>query len=170
MALVKCKECGAEVSTKAASCPNCGGPIKPKAKVGCLGAIGLIVVAFILAAVITESINPTKPPPVAAPEQEAQKKQEQARGARVVGAGVVLRESLRNPDSVVWESIRANDDASIICFEYRAQNGFGGMNRGSMAFINNTPSQSVQIWNKNCVQPLGGVANAEGMIKALSRN
>ena len=27
MALIKCKECGKEVSDKAASCPNCGAPI-----------------------------------------------------------------------------------------------------------------------------------------------
>lgn len=28
MALIKCSECGKEVSDKAASCPNCGAPIK----------------------------------------------------------------------------------------------------------------------------------------------
>lgn len=28
MALIKCSECGREVSDKAASCPNCGAPIK----------------------------------------------------------------------------------------------------------------------------------------------
>ena len=27
MALIKCEECGKEVSNKAASCPNCGAPI-----------------------------------------------------------------------------------------------------------------------------------------------
>ena len=30
MALVKCKECGQEVSQKASSCPKCGAPIKKK--------------------------------------------------------------------------------------------------------------------------------------------
>ena len=30
MALVKCKECGHEVSKKAKRCPNCGGPPPPK--------------------------------------------------------------------------------------------------------------------------------------------
>lgn len=28
MALIKCSECGKEVSDKASSCPNCGAPIK----------------------------------------------------------------------------------------------------------------------------------------------
>lgn len=27
MALIKCEDCGKEVSDKAASCPNCGAPI-----------------------------------------------------------------------------------------------------------------------------------------------
>jgi len=30
MALVKCKECGQEVSQKAGSCPKCGAPIEKK--------------------------------------------------------------------------------------------------------------------------------------------
>lgn len=44
MALIKCKECGREISTEAATCPGCGAPIKiiPAKKaesenVGCLG-------------------------------------------------------------------------------------------------------------------------------------
>jgi hypothetical protein len=49
MALVKCKECGKDVSEKAESCPNCGAPVevKPKSfrlsksekKGGCLSSI-----------------------------------------------------------------------------------------------------------------------------------
>ena len=30
MAMTKCKECGADVSTQAESCPKCGAPISPK--------------------------------------------------------------------------------------------------------------------------------------------
>ena len=30
MALIKCEDCGKEVSDKAASCPNCGAPIASK--------------------------------------------------------------------------------------------------------------------------------------------
>jgi hypothetical protein len=50
MALTKCKECGAEVSKKAESCPGCGAPVK--AKTGCgtiiLGTfLGLVVLGVI---------------------------------------------------------------------------------------------------------------------------
>ena len=46
MSLKPCKECGAQVSTKADNCPNCGAPILAGKKVGpvsgCLIVIGLL--------------------------------------------------------------------------------------------------------------------------------
>lgn len=67
MALIKCTECGKEVSDKAAACPNCGAPIdagttpkvhsvqggevkpvKEKKKGSCLKTILIVVIAFFL--------------------------------------------------------------------------------------------------------------------------
>jgi hypothetical protein len=45
MALVKCKECGAEVSTEAKACQKCGA--KPPKKVGLLGWIAVLFVGFV---------------------------------------------------------------------------------------------------------------------------
>jgi len=50
MALTKCKECGAEVSTNAAACPKCGAK-QPK-KSGCLKFIGIAFLALIVLSVI----------------------------------------------------------------------------------------------------------------------
>lgn len=49
MALIKCKECGGEVSTAAASCPKCGAVVKksPKKLSGCL-IFFVVVFAFII--------------------------------------------------------------------------------------------------------------------------
>jgi hypothetical protein len=55
MALKKCKECGNEVSTKAASCPKCGAIIKKKT--GCLGYIGAAFLIFIVLGVIGSLMN-----------------------------------------------------------------------------------------------------------------
>ena len=33
LALIKCSECGKEVSDKAESCPNCGNPINKESKI-----------------------------------------------------------------------------------------------------------------------------------------
>lgn len=43
MALIKCKECGKEVSTSAKNCPSCGAPVKKT-----LGYGGLILIAIII--------------------------------------------------------------------------------------------------------------------------
>lgn len=49
MALMKCPECGKEVSKDAKMCPQCGHPIKverPKKKHGCLIAILSVIIFF----------------------------------------------------------------------------------------------------------------------------
>jgi uncharacterized paraquat-inducible protein A len=43
MALTECKECGANVSKKAASCPNCGNPITPPKKTMVSKPLGCIL-------------------------------------------------------------------------------------------------------------------------------
>lgn len=67
MALIKCNECGKEVSDKATACPNCGCPIntnynsgnstintrsKPKKKTGCLISV-LIFVLLMVAGIVS---------------------------------------------------------------------------------------------------------------------
>ncbi|EGT5713139.1 zinc-ribbon domain-containing protein [Cronobacter dublinensis] len=55
MALIKCKECGAEVSSKADVCPKCGAPFKLRVKgpSGCmmilLVIIGVLFTIFFIA-------------------------------------------------------------------------------------------------------------------------
>ena len=56
MSLIKCKECGEEVSKNAAACPKCGNPIKKAAtQYGCGTLIFGGVVAVILWAAFTSS-------------------------------------------------------------------------------------------------------------------
>jgi len=55
MALMKCKECGNGVSTKATSCPKCGAVIKKKT--GCLGYIGAAFLIFIVLVAIGSLMN-----------------------------------------------------------------------------------------------------------------
>jgi len=79
MALKKCKECGAKVSTRATACPSCGAPIKAKASAvstGC-GCLIMIVFAIICAGVFwtpdgTSTSKTSTPAPSNAPDQKAQ--------------------------------------------------------------------------------------------------
>jgi len=60
MAMTKCRECGAQVSTKAEACPNCGA--KRKGNSGCgtlIGAAVLIVVALGLIGECSSNTSPT---------------------------------------------------------------------------------------------------------------
>jgi hypothetical protein len=47
MALIKCKECGNDVSKKAKTCPNCGAPVGPK-QYGCGTLIIVCLVALFI--------------------------------------------------------------------------------------------------------------------------
>ena len=60
MALIKCGECGKEISQKAKTCPSCGDPVKSignaladlqKASSGCSGCLGVadLVALFFVA-------------------------------------------------------------------------------------------------------------------------
>lgn len=51
MALIKCSECGKDVSTKADKCPHCGAPVVPpktKKRSGCLILVGALVASFVV--------------------------------------------------------------------------------------------------------------------------
>lgn len=55
MALVKCKECGAQVSTKAKTCPSCGAPNKKRLTMVAL--IGYAILAFLMLGAIGSCID-----------------------------------------------------------------------------------------------------------------
>ena len=59
MPLVKCGECQQPVSTAAATCPNCGAPVKPKPNYWAVG-IPLIATGLVAAGVIYLSIDNQK--------------------------------------------------------------------------------------------------------------
>jgi len=73
MALKKCKECGNDVSTTAASCPKCGAVLKKKTGffrfIG--GAILIFITILAVVALIEGVSNPPKPPATQSPEQVA---------------------------------------------------------------------------------------------------
>lgn len=87
MALVKCSECGKEVSDKAGSCPGCGAPIAlgavtpPKKKTGCLtwmvgGFLALIVIGMVMGG-LEESKETEERQRAAAAESERSRAEQQ---------------------------------------------------------------------------------------------
>lgn len=124
MAMVNCKECKAEISSKAEACPKCGAKVKHSSR-GCgpfVAVIGLFFVVIMVAGIIRGPSDTS----AAAPEKPAES-QSNEKGTRAQTLMYVVKKSLRNPDSMKVESVIVTE-ALAVCATYRAQNGFGGMN------------------------------------------
>jgi hypothetical protein len=69
-------------------------------------------------------------------------------------AAFAIKGSARDPDSVRFDQIRVSTDASVVCVNFGARNGFGGMNRESAVYVGRTGSRSAADWNKRCLGPM----------------
>lgn len=77
MALIKCKDCGNEVSSKAESCPKCGAKVKKKG-IGLFGWIGILFLVGVVAAAVaphggssSSSTEASSSPRPKSPKEEA---------------------------------------------------------------------------------------------------
>lgn len=77
------------------------------------------------------------------------------RAARAAEA--TLKQSLREPESLKWTTLRASPNGSLVCGEYRARNGFGGMTSGLLVVVDGKASPEPAAWNKHCLQRLPDV-------------
>lgn len=153
MALIKCHECGTEVSTEAKTCPKCGAKVKkPSSGAGTMLIIGLVAAIFLVAMAGGGGSKGVSEPET--PEQKAKKDAEYKQYVVAVATSKTIRESMRDPESLKFESLRVNDEGSVVCAEYRARNGFGGMNQEILVLTAKGPSQSANAWNKHCIKPM----------------
>lgn len=164
MAMTKCKECGNEISTKADACPKRG------AKQPATGCLTWVVAGFLFLVVATMVSNlgnkDTSPgeggrPKKAAVEKSPEEIAIEKGTATAAVAAKSLRDAMRNPDSLVLEKALVMDSGAV-CIEYRAQNGFGGMNRasavvppGTAKLLNGDAPGFDKSWNKNCAGKTG---------------
>lgn len=58
MALIKCPECGKEISDNAKVCPNCGRALKPSGAVSVLFGISCLIAALVVAFFLPSYLNP----------------------------------------------------------------------------------------------------------------
>jgi DNA-directed RNA polymerase subunit RPC12/RpoP len=141
MALIKCGECGKEISDQANNCPNCGVKIsKPTSLRNKILAVIATVLVIQCSLSKTDTV-PTAPPPDPIAEARFQK-------TVLFAAG--LKKSLREPESFDVEAAFANQDASVICIQYRARNGFGGMNVEFIVAANKRIYPDAAAWGKYC--------------------
>jgi hypothetical protein len=172
----KCPRCAESVKAEAQVCRFCGNEFPPMPErekgssrigKGCGVALVVFLVLGLLGAIVghpkssdsnsfaTENGSDA----VIDPKSEKSKAAEGLIGTTALAAGQALKKSMRNPDSLIIESARTSDDGKLLCVEYRAQNGFGGMNRDYIAYSNGTPKQGAAFWNKHCLKAMRDVTS-----------
>lgn len=58
MALIKCPECGKEISDNAKTCPNCGRALKPSGAIPVLFGISCLIAVLVVAFFLPSYLNP----------------------------------------------------------------------------------------------------------------
>lgn len=189
MALITCHECQNQVSTESKKCPHCGAkvvkPKPPKKPVSGKSILRGVLVGGVLVFILAisnqyeQSLKSSEQLQREATQRQnyEKKKAEEAlfrdqKEKREDIAGVAIaavRKTSRNPDTVVWEKILTNEDASVICITARMENGFGGMVREQVVAVDGSFSNKSKIWNKHCVNKsmFNVTKNAEIMSRHL---
>ncbi|WHP05796.1 hypothetical protein QLH32_17610 [Acinetobacter corruptisaponis] len=135
MALINCKECGAQVSTQAKACPSCG--IKIKKNIS-LGAFLVIIILSILVFRACSDDTPVKKAGDVMSSQEEPRNNEEKLDVQIL-AKRLIKNSAKDPESVEFRNITSNFTekfGNVACGEFNAKNGFGGYN-GFKRFIAN---------------------------------
>lgn len=167
MALVKCSECGKDISTSAKACPNCGAKLKRPGS-GLLKLLGWgIVIVLFFAALPALFIDSPGPP---TPEKTAQKRQpsseEKKRTAQLQLAGLgalTLKKTAKDPESFRLQSAFVKPNG-VACFEFRGKNSFGAdipgqavMLQSGNVYTNNSEDNTrfAAAWNGDCTKAGG---------------
>jgi len=173
MALVKCRECGKERSTKAEACPHCGAKVKHTSTftwvVG--GIFALIVVSCISAinssderrnaeatkeATRVAALTPDQRAAEvkAAAAQKAIKDADEVKFQRALVLVLAVKESMNDPSSL--EIIDASvTDAGAVAIEFRGKNAFGALIRNFAVLTpdgkaaNGSKEKVAPLWNKH---------------------
>lgn len=154
MALIKCKECGSQVSSSARACPSCG-HATPKRTSPITWFFGLIMV-LAFGGTIFRSNNPsadkqngaaqTAPAPVTQSPEKTRADKE----ARTVLAGArALRDAMKKPETFELASAVMIDGATI-CYEYRARNSFNDRTTERYVVSDTVSSRKAADWKKLC--------------------
>jgi hypothetical protein len=158
MALIKCGECDKQISSQAEACPNCGA--KPKKPAGWLSyEVGAIILVSIFKCSSDSDRVPSTSPATATPapisKEQAElnrkiKEMAEQRFQQTVLVLTSIKANLREPSSVECVDISSSDDGSLVCVQYRARNGFGGMNVESATAARGKLRTGSAAWNKDC--------------------
>jgi len=179
-----CLRCGRYSGPQANFCDSCGQAFFPHAGfrtpqrpfrafvaehpritivVGSIAIWGalILVAIFIGVSVGSNSTSANVPAAQTDKKTEADKKKDGRVTMAALGAQQI-KHSMRDPDSFTLTSVLIIDKTGAVCYEYRARNGFNGMNFGqavfsanSAVFKTNEMAGFTKAWNKECAHQEG---------------
>ncbi len=89
-------------------------------------------------------------------QDTAEKRMKDAHWQAAELGAMTLRKAMRNPDSFQLSQVLLMPDGSV-CYDYRAQNGFGGMNReyAVLRASGQLTANENGLWNRECAHKTG---------------
>jgi hypothetical protein len=162
MTLARCRKCGKIASTVAKTCPHCEVRNPTKKPAGPLFRLMAAFVGVALVVVAVESSGlrsslaeakielPRIPLPTNSSSESPGKKREKHRFNVTAALATTIKKSTDNPNSLVWERIMSDDDAGVVCFEYRVKNSHGEYNQEFLTYIDGKASEAPEDWNRYC--------------------
>lgn len=158
MSMIKCGECRGEISSKAAVCPKCGAKNRKRDWGWGKRLMAFLGVLFACSLVLT-SIERSQSPAAAAATTPAKEALMTAEDKNVVSAAnlaIALRNTARDPESFKLAEVLSMPKGAA-CLDYRARNGFGGMNLESavvvgMKFKTKGSDGFTDMWNLYCTK------------------
>ena len=179
MALIKCKECGGEVSNKAAACPKCGAKV-PKETSLFTRAVAVLAV-FVVGSCIfkgnesrqgaeSSSASIATQQPVKTPEQIALEAKADGEIQAAIVMGKAIKASMKNPASFKLKSFLIYPGGAT-CYEYSGANSFNAVIPGRAVYLpaktkvltqDADGNRFVKAWNDICTKS-GGAERAKGL-------
>lgn len=163
MALIKCKECGKDISSEAKVCPSCGIAPPKRTSMITIAAVGLMGIYMVKCTYDEASKGPEPPPQKSAATIQADKELNVA-----IAYGKVIKKATKDPASFKMESFLIFPGGAA-CYEYRAKNSFGAIVPAKAVYDGTTLITSetdrnkfTKSWNAVCTKA-GGEERAGGL-------
>lgn len=123
-----------------------------------MGMTSKLLVVMIVLFAVGVAMMEDPAPAVETPEQiaakAAKKEKEALQYLATSSAAKAIKASMRDPQSIVFASLRVSDDAKTVCAEYSGRNGFGGMSQETAVVTGGKATGSSKAWNKRCTGPM----------------
>src|SRR5579862_9905866 len=156
-----CSNCGHLIATDDKFCTGCGRPIAViPVKKKKTHPLVLLLAVVLFVGVLGAIINAVTRSFVTDPSSRAVEAESGERPARAASGALTLKNAMRNPDSFKLSSALVMSTGSV-CYLYRAQNGFGGVDVGHAVFTatgNFKTDESdgfATLWHKECAKKMG---------------